>query len=100
MAVRIICIKRDESKCSNPYVAIDYLEWINEKINVKGVTDRDEIYNWLKEERGQAYILDDNGNKRYLIPATCPEGNKYVKTVNDETANDCLLALPDCILKA
>ncbi len=40
MAVRIICIKREKGKYENPYMAIDYLEWINERINVKGITDR------------------------------------------------------------
>ena len=35
--------------------------------------------------------------KSYLIPAISPKGNKYVKTVNDETSPDCLLMLPDCV---
>jgi hypothetical protein len=97
MAVRIICIKRDQGKYKNPYVAIDYLEWINERINVKGITDRAAIHDWLKEEKGEAYIINKNGEKIYLIPAICPEGNKYVKTVVDETVPDDLLALPDCM---
>ncbi len=97
MAVRIICIKKDEGKHENPYIAIDYLEWINERINVKGVTDRTKIHDWIKNEDGEAYIIDENGNKTYLIPAVSPQGNKYVKTVTDESAPDCLLMLPACV---
>jgi hypothetical protein len=97
MAVRIICIKRDDGEYDNPYIAIDHLEWINERINVKGITDRTVIHDWIKEERGEAYIIDKNGEKLYLIPAVCPDGNKYVKTVEDETVPDSLLSLPECI---
>jgi hypothetical protein len=95
MAVRIICIKKDEGKHENPYIAIEHLEWINERINVKGITDRTKIHDWIKEESGEAYIIDQYGNKTYLIPEVSPQGNKYVKTGDDE-AIDCLLLLPDC----
>jgi hypothetical protein len=96
MAVRIICIKKDQGDHENPYVAIDYLEWINERINVKGITDRSKIHDWIKDESGEAYIIDQFGNKTYLIPAVSASGNKYVKTVQDESAMDCLLQLPAC----
>jgi len=97
MAVRIICIKKDAGNHENPYVAIDYLEWINERINVKGITDRTKIHDWIKDENGEAYIIDQFGNKTYLIPAVSPQGNKYVKTTVDEALTDCLLLLPDCV---
>jgi len=96
MAVRILCIKREEGISDNPYLAIDHFEWVNERINVNGVTDRIQIYDWIKEGNGEAYIIDNNGNKTYLIPAVCPEGNKYVKTVDDENITDNLLLLPQC----
>jgi hypothetical protein len=95
MAVRIICIKKDDGVFDNPYLAIDHLEWVNERINVKGVTDRTKIYDWIKEESGEAYVIDQYGNKLGLIPAVCPNGNKYVKTTNNVDV-DCLLQLPLC----
>jgi hypothetical protein len=95
MAVRIVCIKKDEGEYNNPYMAIDYLEWVNERVNIKGITDRSKIHDWIKKDNGEAYIIDHKGNKVYLIPAICPEGNKYVKTAEDETT-DCLLLLPLC----
>ncbi len=96
MAVRIVCIKKDEGSSDNPYLAIDYFEWVNERINVNGVTDRTQIYDWIKDSNGEAYITDAAGNKTYLIPAISPQGNKYVKTVIDETIPDDLLLLPLC----
>lgn len=96
MAVRIICIKKDEGITGNPYLAIDYFEWVNERINVNDITDRTQIYDWIKEGNGEAYITDEKGNKVYLIPAICPQGNKYVKTVEDESLDDSLLLLPQC----
>ncbi|MDB5147144.1 MAG: hypothetical protein JWQ57_1164 [Mucilaginibacter sp.] len=96
MAVRIVCIKTDTRPHENPYVAIDSLEWINERINVKGLTERSKLYDWIKNEDGDAYIIDNKGNKTSLIPAVCPEGNKYVKTVYDESEPDYLLGLPEC----
>ncbi|MEO3403199.1 hypothetical protein AAFN85_04805 [Mucilaginibacter sp. CAU 1740] len=96
MAVRIVCIKTDTRPHHNPYVAIDSLEWVNERINVKGITERSKLYDWIKNEDGEAYIIDKQGNKTCLIPAVCPEGNKYVKTVYDESETDYLLGLPEC----
>ena len=96
MAVRIVCIKKEEGTYNNPYLAIDYLEWINERINVNGVTDRAKIYDWIKDDNGEAYVIDESGNKQYLIPALCPQGNKYVKT-NDDEGQDYLLSLPECV---
>ena len=94
MAVRILCIITDAGQHKNPYIAIDSLEWVNERINVKGVTERAKLYDWIKDGDGEAYIIDQYGNKTSLIPAVCPDGNKYVKTVNDESQPDHLLALP------
>ncbi|WP_183562829.1 DUF3892 domain-containing protein [Mucilaginibacter sp. SP1R1] len=95
MAVRILYIKTDTRLHENPYIAIDSLEWVNERINVKGITERAKLYDWIKDGDGEAYIVDQHGNKTTLIPAVCPEGNKYVKTVKDESENDQLLALPE-----
>jgi hypothetical protein len=94
MAVRILCIKTD-TRYKNPYIAIDSLEWVNERINVKGITERTKLYDWIKDGDGEAYIIDQHGNKSSLIPAVCPDGNKYVKTVYDESEQDQLLALPE-----
>jgi hypothetical protein len=95
MAVRILCIKTDAEFHQNPYIAIDSLEWVNERINVKGITERAKLHDWIKDGDGEAYIIDKHGKKNILIPAVCPQGNKYVKTVKDESEPDHLLSLPE-----
>ena len=96
MAVRIICIKRNKGIYENPWLAINYVEWINEKVNVNGITDRTKIYDWIKELEGEAYVIDKYGKKIPVIPAMSPDGDKDDKTADDETS-DCLLFLPECI---
>jgi hypothetical protein len=96
MAVRIISIKKEKGHFESPYLAIDYLEWINERTRVNGITSRDKIYDWIKNANGEAYITDVSGNKTFLVPAMTPKGNKYVKTVADEEVTDYLLLLPEC----
>jgi len=95
MAIRIVCIKTDAVVKENPYVTIDSLEWVNERINVKGITERSKLYDWIKNEDGEAYVIDTNGIKTCLIPAISSRGNKYLKTVWDETTLDMLLNLPE-----
>jgi hypothetical protein len=60
-----------------------------------GITDRIKIHDWIKNENGDAYIIDKSGNKIQLVPAVCPNGNKYVKT-SDDAKRDSLLSLPEC----
>ncbi|HAL81067.1 MAG TPA: hypothetical protein DCO83_01615 [Mucilaginibacter sp.] len=38
MAIRITSIKTCEGEHENPYVAIDYLEWIDERKKITGAT--------------------------------------------------------------
>ncbi|BAU55073.1 DUF3892 domain-containing protein [Mucilaginibacter gotjawali] len=95
MAVRITSIKKEKGPHENPYLAIRFFAWENEQINVPGITDRAGIYDWIKDNRGEAYIKDKNGVKRYLLAAVSPLGNKYVKTVADESEPDQLLELPE-----
>ncbi|MBS1511080.1 MAG: DUF3892 domain-containing protein [Bacteroidetes bacterium] len=96
MSVRITCIKKSNGYHSNPYTAIETLGWINESTNATGISTRLTIYNWIKDEHGVAYVTDYLGNKAFLITAISSSGNKYVKTVADETKTDNLLQLPEC----
>lgn len=63
---------------------------------MKQVATRLEMYTFVKEKGGEAYVKDAFGNKAFLLGAETPRGTKYVKTVADETKTDNLLTLPEC----
>ena len=96
MSVRITCIKKDNGYHENPHVAIESMNWINETTQKTGSNTRVQMYDWVVNEKGQAYVKDSVGNVAYLIGAISPRGTKYVKTVADETKTDNLLKLPEC----
>lgn len=96
MAIRITCINKDNGYHDNPNLAITHLGWIEEETGKKGKNTRLEIYNWIKEKSGEAYIKDGFGNKVKVITAETSNGTKYVKTVADDTVRNNLLALPEC----
>ncbi len=96
MSVRITCIKKDSGNHENPYVAIESLGWTEDGTSKTGKSTRLEMYDWVVNKNGKAYVKDAQGNVAYLIGAISPRGNKYVKTVADETKTDNLLKLPEC----
>jgi len=96
MAVRITCIKKDNGYHENPHVAIESLDWINEETNATGRTSRLDMYDFVVNKEGQAYVRDNRGNTAYLQGAVSASGNLYVRTVTDGKWTDNLLALPEC----
>ena len=96
MSVRITCIKKDSGNHENPYVAIESLGWIEDGTSKTGNNTRLEMYDWVVNKNGRAYVKDAQGNVAYLVGAISPRSNKYVKTVADETKTDNLLKLPEC----
>jgi hypothetical protein len=96
MAIRITCIKKAGGNHEDPHVAISELGWINEQDSKTGRNTRIEIYNWIKDEKGVAYVKDGYGNVAYLVAKVSRNGNPYVQTVADGTPTDNLLKLPEC----
>lgn len=96
MAIRITCINKNSGNHESPLVAISHLGWVEEGTSNSGKNTRLEIYDWIKEKNGVAYVKDSLGNKAYLMTAVSARGNKYVKTVADETKTDNLLSLVEC----
>ncbi|MDB5120016.1 MAG: hypothetical protein JWN56_1234 [Sphingobacteriales bacterium] len=97
MAIRITCINKDGGNHNNPYEAITHLGWVEESTNKIGKNTRLQIYNWIKDEGGYAYVKDKFGNTAKLITGESPSGTKYVKTEADNTKTDNLLQLMECI---
>jgi len=96
MAVRITCVSKPSGNNQNPHEAISRLGWINEETSAQGTSTRLEIYDFIKQKGGQAYVIDRNGNKAYLGTLENAYGTQYVRTYADGVWTDNLLSLPQC----
>lgn len=96
MAIRITCINKDNGYHENPNLAITHLGWINEQTRETGKSTRLDIYNWIKDQAGDAYVTDTYGNRAKVITAETYNGNKYLKTEADSSTKNNLLSLPEC----
>ncbi len=95
MSIKITCINKDNGYHENPNLAITHLGWINDANSSTGKNTRLEIYNWIKNDGGYAYV-EKNGIKVKVITAETTTGTKYVKTEADSTITNNLLSLPEC----
>ncbi|KQK26581.1 hypothetical protein AR438_04845 [Chryseobacterium aquaticum] len=95
MAIRITCINKDNGYHQNPNLAITHLGWIGED-GKSNKSTRLEIYDWIKNQNGIAYVTDYFGNKVNVFTAETINGTKYLKTAADNTTTNNLLSLPEC----
>ena len=95
MTFRITCINKANGRHENPYVAISHLGWVNDATGETGRSTRDEMYDFVVNKKGEAYVLVAAAQAR-LIGQTSLRGTKYVKTVADSTERDNLLKLQEC----
>ncbi len=70
------------------------LEYINQKDSTTGRTSRENLYDWLKNDNGVAFVKDNAGDKVNVYPRLNNYGTKYVQTYADNTWKDNLLHLP------
>jgi hypothetical protein len=96
LAVRITCINKEGGYHDDPHHAIAYLRWVNEDTRETGKSSRLQVYDWLKDKNGVAYVLDRFGNKACLYPRKNAAGTKFVQTYADRVWTDNLLSLPEC----
>jgi hypothetical protein len=95
--VEITCIKKDNGNHENQHTAITILGWVDVNSGERGRCTRLDMYDFIKNKGGQAYVIDRLGNKAFLITAVTTLGTRYVKTIADSTKTDNLLSLPECI---
>jgi hypothetical protein len=95
MAVQITCINKDGGNHENPYVAIRRLGWRNPTSGETGVSTREQMYQFVVDQRGQAYV-ESGDNRARLVGQISPRGTRYVKTEANSTERDNLLKLPEC----
>lgn len=96
MTIRITCINKDGGNHNNPHAAISHLGWTRDESGESGKSTRLQIYDWIKNQKGKAYVRDANGNTSWVGTAETENGTKYVRTYSDNTWTDNLLALPEC----
>lgn len=96
MSVRVTCINKSGGYHEDPHHAITHLGWIADGTGNTGKSTRLEIYDWIKNQKGEAYVLDTRGNKAYVGTRENQNGTKYLQTYTDRVWTDNLLALPEC----
>ena len=96
MAIRITCITKSNGYHQDPHNAISRLGWINEENGEQGNNSRLEIYDWIKNQNGMAYVTDRLGNRAYVGTRENANGTKHLQTYADKTWTDNLLPLPEC----
>lgn len=96
MSVRVTCISKAGGDHDNPHESISHLGWTNEETHESGKSTRLEMYSWIKDKGGYAYVRDGAGNTVRVGTAVSTRGTKYVRTYRDKVWTDNLLALPEC----
>jgi hypothetical protein len=96
MSIRIMCINKSGGYHADPHHAISHLGWVGDGTSKTGKNTRLEIYNWIKDQNGTAYVLDSRGNKALVRTREHSNGTKYLQTYADQVWTDNLLALPEC----
>jgi hypothetical protein len=96
MSIRVTCINKSGGDHADPHHAIEDLGWVNEQSGKRGKSTRLEIYDWLKNRKGVAYVQDNRGNTAKVEPREHRNGTRYVQTYADGVWTDNLLALPEC----
>jgi hypothetical protein len=96
LAIRITCISKSNGYHSDPHHAIERLGWLEDGTGNTGNNTRLEIYDWIKNQNGAAYVLDSKRNKASVGTRENSFGTKYLQTYADRVWTDNLLALPEC----
>lgn len=96
MSIRIACINKSGGYHADPHNAIATFGWINEQTSATGKSTRLEMYDFIKNNKGTAYVRDARGNTAYVGPRENDNGTQYLQTYADKVWTDNLLSLPEC----
>ena len=97
MSIRITCINKSGGNHADPHHAIQNLGWIEDQTGKTGRATRLEIYDWIKDQNGQAYVRDARGNAAYIGTRVHANGTRFLQTYADGVWSDNLLPLPECL---
>jgi hypothetical protein len=93
MSVKITAIRRGVGRAENPHVDIQAFQWINEETQRIGVTDLTNMYDWIVNKEGKAYVMKE-GRPVYIFGATTDAGEPFLRTVENQQWTDDLINLP------
>ena len=79
---------------NNSHLGLMSFQWINEQTQQTGQTDLPNMYDWIVNKKGQAYIRDTEGNQIAIFGAVSPNGQTYLRAVKNGAWSDDLLNLP------
>jgi hypothetical protein len=96
MTIRITCINKSGGYQADPHHAISNLGWVEDGTGKVGKNTRLEIYDWIKNQGGDAYVLDSRSNRAQVGPRENASGTRFLQTYADQVWTDNLLALPEC----
>ena len=96
MPIQVTCINKSGGYHADPHHAIEHLGWINDQTRATGKSTRIQVYDWLKNNGGAAYVRDSRGNTAQVAPREHANGTRFVQTYADKVWSDNLLALPEC----
>ena len=96
MAIRITCINKSQGWHQDPHHAIATLGRLNEGNGQSGRSSRLDVYDFLKNQGGQAYVTGYGGIRASVYPRENQHGTRYVQTYADNVWTDNLLSLPEC----
>lgn len=95
MSIRITCINKSGGYHADPHHSISDLNWTNEQTGDTGRSTRLQVYDWIKNQKGVAFVRDDYGNAAQVGAREHTNGT-HVQTYADKVWTDNLLALPEC----
>ncbi len=94
--IQITCINKQSGYHQDPYSAIEQFGWVDTSDRKTGKSTLDQMVAFVAANPRQAFVQDQYGNKVYLAVAISAKGNKYVRTITDNTWTDNLLSLNEC----
>jgi hypothetical protein len=75
----ITCINKSGEFRSNPHRSISNFGWVEDGTGKRGKSSRLQIYNWIKNQNGQAYVIDRQVHKASVHPREMPTGPNIYK---------------------
>ena len=95
MSVRITCIEKQGGYHEDPHHAIERVGWIGSD-GSRGTSTRVEMYDWIKDKNGEAYVSDGVRAVPVLTYISL-NGTKCIRTYSDGRWGNNLLSLPECV---